>query len=61
MILMPSSYSALIVHIQIEHTLKIYAMQIDPEKPLAPSTGVRGPYVNTGSRDIGPDLPAGKQ
>ena len=34
------------------------AAQIDTSKPLAPSTGVRGPYVNTGSRDIGPDLPA---
>ncbi|KAG9443880.1 hypothetical protein H6P81_015220 [Aristolochia fimbriata] len=28
---------------------------IDPTKPLPPQATFRGPYINTGSRDIGPD------
>ncbi|WVZ83792.1 hypothetical protein U9M48_030892 [Paspalum notatum var. saurae] len=28
---------------------------IDSSKPLPPQATFRGPYVNTGSRDIGPD------
>ncbi|WJX50144.1 hypothetical protein P8452_36490 [Trifolium repens] len=28
---------------------------IDPTKPLSPQATFRGPYINTGSRDIGPD------
>ncbi|KAJ6927968.1 hypothetical protein NC651_011856 [Populus alba x Populus x berolinensis] len=28
---------------------------IDPSKPLPPQATFRGPYINTGSRDIGPD------
>lgn len=28
---------------------------IDPSKPLSPQATFRGPYINTGSRDIGPD------
>ncbi|KAL5056154.1 hypothetical protein RYX36_036836 [Vicia faba] len=28
---------------------------IDPTKPLSPQATFRGPYVNTGSRDVGPD------
>jgi len=28
---------------------------IDPNKPLSPQATFRGPYINTGSRDIGPD------
>ncbi|XP_044955941.1 uncharacterized protein LOC123406985 [Hordeum vulgare subsp. vulgare] len=28
---------------------------IDSTKPLPPQATFRGPYVNTGSRDIGPD------
>ncbi|BBH05056.1 hypothetical protein Prudu_016339 [Prunus dulcis] len=28
---------------------------IDPSKPLAPQATFRGPYINTGSRDVGPD------
>ncbi|ERN04765.1 hypothetical protein AMTRI_Chr07g28850 [Amborella trichopoda] len=28
---------------------------IDPTKPLPPQATFRGPYVNTGSQDIGPD------
>ncbi|KAK8952277.1 hypothetical protein KSP39_PZI004771 [Platanthera zijinensis] len=30
---------------------------IDSSKPLPPQATFRGPYVNTGSRDIGPDSP----
>ncbi|CAI0398058.1 unnamed protein product, partial [Linum tenue] len=29
---------------------------IDSSKPLPPQATFRGPYVNTGSRDIGPDF-----
>ncbi|KAF5191232.1 transmembrane protein [Thalictrum thalictroides] len=28
---------------------------IDSSKPLSPQATFRGPYINTGSRDIGPD------
>ncbi|KAI3839942.1 hypothetical protein MKX03_020430 [Papaver bracteatum] len=28
---------------------------IDSSKPLPPQATFRGPYVNTGSRDVGPD------
>ncbi|KAF9599008.1 hypothetical protein IFM89_033353, partial [Coptis chinensis] len=28
---------------------------IDSTKPLPPQATFRGPYINTGSRDIGPD------
>nr|DAD28612.1 TPA_asm: hypothetical protein HUJ06_030080 [Nelumbo nucifera] len=28
---------------------------IDSSKPLPPQATFRGPYINTGSRDIGPD------
>ncbi|CAL8999722.1 unnamed protein product [Prunus brigantina] len=28
---------------------------IDPLKPLSPQATFRGPYINTGSRDVGPD------
>ncbi|KAL3752401.1 uncharacterized protein LOC104434040 [Eucalyptus grandis] len=28
---------------------------IDASKPLPPQATFRGPYINTGSRDIGPD------
>ncbi|XP_062105166.1 uncharacterized protein LOC133816871 [Humulus lupulus] len=28
---------------------------IDPSKPLSPQATFRGPYINTGSRDVGPD------
>ncbi|XP_024023792.1 uncharacterized protein LOC112092276 [Morus notabilis] len=28
---------------------------IDPTKPLPPQATFRGPYINTGSRDVGPD------
>ncbi|KAB1227408.1 hypothetical protein CJ030_MR1G020867 [Morella rubra] len=28
---------------------------IDPSKPLPPQATFRGPYINTGSRDVGPD------
>uniref|UniRef100_A0A0A0KDG0 Uncharacterized protein n=1 Tax=Cucumis sativus TaxID=3659 RepID=A0A0A0KDG0_CUCSA len=28
---------------------------IDPTKPLSPQATFRGPYINTGSRDVGPD------
>ncbi|XP_038706165.1 uncharacterized protein LOC120001776 [Tripterygium wilfordii] len=28
---------------------------IDSSKPLPPQAIIRGPYINTGSRDIGPD------
>eukprot|EP00897_Mesotaenium_endlicherianum_P006028 jgi/Mesen1/5453/ME000273S04689 len=28
---------------------------VDWEKPLSPQAVQRGPYLNTGSRDIGPD------
>ncbi|KAL2608180.1 hypothetical protein R1flu_026753 [Riccia fluitans] len=28
---------------------------IDTSKPLPPQAVMRGPYVNTGSRDVGPD------
>ncbi|XP_004294564.1 PREDICTED: uncharacterized protein LOC101313490 isoform 2 [Fragaria vesca subsp. vesca] len=28
---------------------------IDPTKPLSPQATFRGPYMNTGSRDVGPD------
>ncbi|KAG7010668.1 hypothetical protein SDJN02_27463, partial [Cucurbita argyrosperma subsp. argyrosperma] len=28
---------------------------IDPAKPLPPQATFRGPYINTGSRDVGPD------
>ncbi|XP_022140323.1 uncharacterized protein LOC111011024 [Momordica charantia] len=28
---------------------------IDPGKPLPPQATFRGPYINTGSRDVGPD------
>ncbi|KMZ65684.1 hypothetical protein ZOSMA_312G00020 [Zostera marina] len=28
---------------------------IDNTKPLPPQATFRGPYVNTGSRDVGPD------
>uniref|UniRef100_A0A0D9VZC1 Uncharacterized protein n=2 Tax=Leersia perrieri TaxID=77586 RepID=A0A0D9VZC1_9ORYZ len=28
---------------------------IDSSKPLPPQATFRGPYVNTGSKDIGPD------
>ena len=30
-------------------------MQVDPNKPLVGQAVVRGPYTNTGSKDIGPD------
>ncbi|KAK7341918.1 hypothetical protein VNO80_24859 [Phaseolus coccineus] len=29
---------------------------IDPTKPLSPQATFRGPYINTGSRDVGPDV-----
>jgi len=29
---------------------------IDPTKPLPPQATFRGPYINTGSRDVGPDV-----
>ncbi|KAI4322335.1 hypothetical protein L6164_022040 [Bauhinia variegata] len=29
---------------------------IDPSKPLPPQATFRGPYINTGSRDVGPDF-----
>ncbi|KAG2397512.1 uncharacterized protein HKW66_Vig0142520 [Vigna angularis] len=29
---------------------------IDPTKPLPPQATFRGPYINTGSRDVGPDF-----
>ncbi|CAI0452759.1 unnamed protein product [Linum tenue] len=29
---------------------------IDSSKPLPPQATFRGPYINTGSRDIGPDF-----
>ncbi|RDY12929.1 hypothetical protein CR513_02210 [Mucuna pruriens] len=29
---------------------------IDPSKPLPPQATFRGPYINTGSRDVGPDV-----
>ncbi|KAK2988532.1 hypothetical protein RJ640_022483 [Escallonia rubra] len=28
---------------------------IDSSKPLPPQATFRGPYINTGSRDVGPD------
>ncbi|KAJ7297320.1 hypothetical protein O6H91_17G062700 [Diphasiastrum complanatum] len=28
---------------------------VDSSKPLPPQAVVRGPYVNTGSKDVGPD------
>ncbi|XP_024377603.1 uncharacterized protein [Physcomitrium patens] len=28
---------------------------IDSSKPLSPGAIMRGPYTNTGSRDVGPD------
>ncbi|KAH7423947.1 hypothetical protein KP509_12G082500 [Ceratopteris richardii] len=28
---------------------------LDPSKPLPPQAVMRGPYINTGSRDVGPD------
>lgn len=28
---------------------------IDTSKPLPPQATFRGPYINTGSRDVGPD------
>ncbi|GJW71845.1 hypothetical protein Tco_1150625 [Tanacetum coccineum] len=28
---------------------------IDSAKPLPPQATFRGPYINTGSRDVGPD------
>ncbi|CAG7892130.1 unnamed protein product [Brassica rapa] len=28
---------------------------IDPTKPLPPQATFREPYINTGSRDVGPD------
>ncbi|KAK4607581.1 hypothetical protein RGQ29_001434 [Quercus rubra] len=28
---------------------------IDSTKPLPPQATFRGPYINTGSRDVGPD------
>nr|DAD39097.1 TPA_asm: hypothetical protein HUJ06_013420 [Nelumbo nucifera] len=28
---------------------------IDSSKPLPPQATFRGPYINTGSRDLGPD------
>ncbi|KAJ7981073.1 Cyclin-dependent kinases regulatory subunit [Quillaja saponaria] len=28
---------------------------IDPSRPLPPQATFRGPYINTGSQDIGPD------
>ncbi|XP_040994982.1 uncharacterized protein LOC121241322 [Juglans microcarpa x Juglans regia] len=28
---------------------------IDPSRPLPPQATFRGPYINTGSRDVGPD------
>ncbi|KAL5580144.1 hypothetical protein UlMin_012586 [Ulmus minor] len=31
---------------------------IDPTKPLPPQATFRGPYINTGSRDVGPDYRA---
>ncbi|XP_057860479.1 uncharacterized protein LOC131069148 isoform X2 [Cryptomeria japonica] len=30
---------------------------INSAKPLPPQATFRGPYINTGSRDIGPDVP----
>jgi len=29
---------------------------IDATKPLPPQATFRGPYINTGSRDVGPDV-----
>ncbi|XP_024983977.1 uncharacterized protein LOC112519894 [Cynara cardunculus var. scolymus] len=29
---------------------------IDSSKPLPPQATFRGPYINTGSRDVGPDF-----
>ncbi|KAH1091250.1 hypothetical protein J1N35_018507 [Gossypium stocksii] len=28
---------------------------VDSSKPLPPQATFRGPYINTGSRDVGPD------
>ncbi|ESW04338.1 hypothetical protein PHAVU_005G069100 [Phaseolus vulgaris] len=34
---------------------------IDPTKPLSPQATFRGPYINTGSRDVGPDVGSQKK
>ncbi|TYH01753.1 hypothetical protein ES288_A09G084800v1 [Gossypium darwinii] len=31
------------------------ARPVDSSKPLPPQATFRGPYINTGSRDVGPD------
>lgn len=43
------------------HTGVFAEVQVDLNKALPSQAGIRGPYVNTGSKDVGPDPNFGKK
>jgi hypothetical protein len=45
----------LVYHMQV--TARPYTVQVDGSKAMPPNSAIRGAYINSGSKDVGPDMP----